>query len=144
MRMNPPFFETTHTGSVWLEGSDVYHDGRVVRPNYCRSTERLAAGDRVVVRCHPGGAVSFVVGDIECARIATGLRESGKVWPLVGLSPAFSSVTAVTQTSEHQQVRQVTPDSEPVLRQCHETSQSFSGDVERILASPKKYSVIFS
>ena len=36
-----------------------------------------------------------------------------------------------------------TPDSEPMLQQCHETSLSFSGDVERIFASPKKCCVIF-
>ena len=30
------------------------------------------------------------------------------------------------------------PDSEPVLRQCHETLLSFIGDVEPILASPNK------
>ena len=109
------------SGSVWLEGSEVYLDGRLLRPNYCRSTERLAAGDRVVVKCYPGGSVSFTVGDVECSRIVTGLDGKAKWWPFVGLSPAFSSVTALTRPFEQHQVN---PEQETPFQQQDFKDQS--------------------
>ena len=81
--------------TIWLEGSSVLYNGSLVRPNYCRSLERLGMGDKAAIRfvasdssSKPGSnnniVVKFCINDIECEAIDIGrfIRGSdGKINP---------------------------------------------------------------
>ena len=83
--------------TIWLEGSSVLYNGSLVRPNYCRSLERLGMGDKAAIRfvasdssSKPGSnnniVIKFCINDIECEAIDIGrfIRGSGgKIIPFL-------------------------------------------------------------
>ena len=72
--------------TFWLEGSSVFYNGSIVRPNYCRSLERLGMGDKAAIRfmtsdspSSSGGkpsnnniVIKFCINDIDCEAVHLG------------------------------------------------------------------------
>ncbi|QQP38924.1 Uncharacterized protein FKW44_019642, partial [Caligus rogercresseyi] len=75
---------------VYLEGSSVYHSGRVLRSNICSSLERLAKNDKIGVRRTTDGLLKFIINSEE-SQVSVDL--SGRVWPFVELIGSVVSVS---------------------------------------------------
>ena len=92
-------------GTLWLEGSHVFSNGSLVKPNYCRSLDRLAAGDKIAVKRHSDGTVRFLINGNDCGPIAvsssSSQQKNRRKWPFVQLCGATKAVSVVSSTLIH-------------------------------------------
>ncbi|TRY73920.1 hypothetical protein TCAL_09119 [Tigriopus californicus] len=79
------------TTNLWLEGTRVKLNDRVIKTNYCATLDRLAKGDRVGLRRTQDGALKFFINGEDCGVAVETLPK--KMWPIVNLSEAVTSIT---------------------------------------------------
>lgn len=79
------------TTNLWLEGTRVKLNDRVIKTNYCATLDRLAKGDRVGLKRAQDGALKFFINGEDCGVAVEILPK--KMWPIVNLSEAVTSIS---------------------------------------------------
>ena len=85
--------------TTWLEDTDVFQDGRIIRKNYSPSLERLRVGDRLGVRRTSDACLRFSLNGEDLGLAASNMGNK-KFIPVVELCGSISAIT-ITSISHH-------------------------------------------
>uniref|UniRef100_A0A0K2UFM8 NHR domain-containing protein n=1 Tax=Lepeophtheirus salmonis TaxID=72036 RepID=A0A0K2UFM8_LEPSM len=85
--------------TIYLDGSQIIRNGKIIKTNYCPSIDRLLLKDKIAMRRTSDGLLKFVINSEESHTFVAASNLPSKVWPVLELSGSTMSVRILSGLS---------------------------------------------